>query len=205
METALTSSSATSMRMELRSSSHSRTTSPHPRQMTSYSARKTLLFLFVLECVLLVHPYATAQDQPAQPAPPTAQDQPTKPEGQPSSPDTQRHFRRTPTLDEQLKTLTDRLNLDATQQGMVKIILERRQSELLDVYKNQSLSAIDRFNAMKEVHERANDRISRLLNPEQSKKFDLMRHHTPQPQDPAKSDRPPSARSANPTPARSDN
>lgn len=167
---------------------------------TSHSARKAMLFLFVLECVLFVHSYGTAQDQPAQPAPPTTQNQPTKPEGQPSSPDTQRRFRRTPTLDEQLKTLTDRLNLDATQQSMVKVILERRQSELLDVHKNPSLSAVDRFNAMKEVHERANDRISRLLNPEQSKKFDLMRHHAPQPKSLAKPDNQSSAKAANPPP-----
>jgi hypothetical protein len=172
--------------------------------MTSYSARKAPFFLFALECVLLVRPYGAAQDQPTQPAPPTTQNQPSKPEGQPSSPDTQRRVRRNPTLDEQLKILTDRLSLDATQQGMVKIILEHRQSELLDVYKNQSLSAVDRFNAMKEVHERANDRISHLLNPEQSKKFDLMRHHTPPPQNPTRSNSPPSARSANPTPERSD-
>lgn len=98
---------------------------------------------------------------------------------QPAAPETQRLIRRTPTLDEQLKTLTQRLDLDSTQQGMVKIILERRQAELLDVHKNDSLSAIDRFNAMKAVHERANDRIARLLNPEQSKKFEQMRNHTP--------------------------
>jgi hypothetical protein len=150
--------------------------------MTAYSARKAPFFLFALECVLLVRPYGAAQDQPTQPAPPTTQNQPSTPGGQPSSPDTQRRVRRNPTLDEQLKILTDRLSLDATQQGMVKIILEHRQSELLDVYKNQSLSAVDRFNAMKAVHERAYDRIGHLLNPEQSKKFELMRpHDTPLP------------------------
>src|ERR1700756_5457214 len=99
------------MRMELRSSSQSRIASPRPRQMTSYSARKAPFFLFALECVLLVRPYGAAQDQPAQPAPPTTQNQPSTPEGQPSSPDTQRRVRRNPTLDEQLKILTDRLSL----------------------------------------------------------------------------------------------
>jgi hypothetical protein len=140
--------------------------------MTSRLARKAFFFFLVLELFPLVGPRAGAQDQPTNA---TAQDRPT-------APDTQPRGRRTPSLDDQLKTLTDRLNLDATQQGMVKVILEHRQSELLDVYKNQSLSAVDRFNAMKAVHERANDRISRILNPEQSKKFDLLRPHaTPLP------------------------
>jgi hypothetical protein len=167
--------------------------------MTSHSARRALLVLLIVECLLLERPRATAQDQPIQ------QNQPTSPDSQQTAPDAQRRGRRSPSLDDQLKILTDRLNLDATQQGMVKVILERRQSELLDVHKNPSLSAVDRFNAMKEVHERANDRISHLLNPEQSKKFDLMRHHTPAPQNPAKPNSQPSARTANPTPERSDN
>jgi glucose/arabinose dehydrogenase len=153
--------------------------------MTAHSDRKAFLVLLALACLLLARTSATAQEQPTAPAQDqqshaATQQQPAHAPGpdQQAAPDTQRRARHLPTLDEQLKILTDRLNLDATQQGMVKIILERRQSELLDVYKNQSLSAVDRFNAMKAVHDRAYDRIGRLLNPEQSKKFELMRPHT---------------------------
>src|SRR5215469_3046541 len=170
--------------------SSSRTTSNQgsvPRHMTSHPVRKALLFIVALMCLQLSHPRATAQDPPnavdrQQTAP--AQNQPSHATAldQPAVPDTQHHVRHIPTLDEQLKTFTDRLNLDRTQQGMVKIILERRQSELFDVYKNQSLSAVDRFNAVKAVHERAYDGIGHLLNPEQSKKFELIRPHaTPLP------------------------
>jgi hypothetical protein len=155
------------------------------RPTTARLSKKAFVFFLVLECFLLARPRATAQDQQA-------------------APDRQHRVRHSPTLDDQLKTLTDSLNLDSTQQGMVKIILERRQSELLDVHKNQSLSAVDRFNAVKAVHERANDRISHILNPEQSKKFDLMRHHAPTPQAPAKPDHQPSA-TAKQSPEKSDN
>jgi hypothetical protein len=96
-----------------------------------------------------------------------------------NKPQTPRHIHPAVTIDDQLKTLTQRLELDATQQSMVKIIVERRQAELRDVFKNNSLSAVDRFNAVRAVHERANDRIAHILNPEQAKKFDQMRSHTP--------------------------
>ena len=139
--------------------------------MTSHSVKK-VVFLLVVELFPLVYCRAVVQNQQTSPG---AQDQQSAPEGQ-------RRGRHVPTLDEQLKALTDRLNLDATQQGMVKVILERRQSELLDVHKDQSLSAVDRFHAMKAVYDRAYDRIGRVLNPEQSKKFELMRpHSTPLP------------------------
>jgi hypothetical protein len=98
---------------------------------------------------------------------------------QPSPPTTPHRIHRMPTLDEQLKMLTQRLDLDSMQHRMVKAILEHRQAELLDVFRNNSLSAVDRFNAIKAVHDRANDRIAHLLNPEQAKKFDQMRNHIP--------------------------
>ena len=109
----------------------------------------------------------------------SAQEQPSTAEGQPLTPQAPRRIHRAMTVDDQLKALTERLDLDSTQQSMVKIILQRCQVELLDVHKNDSLSAVDRFNAMKAVHEKANDRIAHLLNPDQSKKFDQMRNHTP--------------------------
>jgi len=172
--------------------------------MTSRLARKAFFFFLILELFLLAGPRATAQDEQT---PAAAQDQQTRAgaQAQQTAPNGQHRVRHLSTLDDQLKTLTDRLNLDSTQQSMVKVILEHRQTELFDVVKNQSLSAVDRFNAVKAVHERADDRISRILNPEQSKKFDLMRHHAPSPQSPAKLDNQPSAKSANQPSEKSDN
>jgi hypothetical protein len=119
------------------------------------------LFLYATFAIYVcAHPDASAQDQR-------------------SAPQTPRSIHRAVTIDDQLKTLTQHLDLDATQQSMVKIILQRRHAELRDVFRNDSLSAVDRFNAVKDVHERANDRIAHILNPEQAKKFDQMRSHTP--------------------------
>jgi hypothetical protein len=122
--------------------------------------RKILIFLLVLGTHLVKRSHANAQDAPAVPVP-------------------RQSVRHIPTLEDQVKSLTQRLNLDANQQAMVKIILERRQTELLEVYKDGSLSAVDRFAALKAVHERSDDRISRILNADQLKKFDQMRNHTP--------------------------
>ena len=137
----------------------------------SPGTRKLFLYAtFVL--YLCVLPGASAQDSPSAPLD-------ASPKERPGTPQSPHRIRRPTTIDDQVKSLTQRLDLDTTQQSMVKIILERSQTELLDVFKDGSLSAVDRFNAMKAVHETANDRIARILNPEQAKKFEAMRNHTP--------------------------
>jgi hypothetical protein len=156
--------------MELKSSNRNARASVFPvpkKEMILGITRRTVLLgiTFVISVGLYTHV--------------SAQDRPNTPEGQPNRAQAPRRIHRGMTVDDQLKALTQRLALDSTQQSMVKIILQRCQVELLDVYKNDALSAVDRFNLMKAVHEKANDRIARLLNPEQSKKFDLMRNHTP--------------------------
>jgi hypothetical protein len=123
-------------------------------------SRKILIFLLVLGVHVVEHSHANAQDAT-------------------SVPRARQSARHIPSLEDQVKSLTQRLSLDSNQQAMVKIILERRQTELLEVYKDGSLSAVDRFAALKAVHERSDDRISRILNADQFKKFDQTRNHTP--------------------------
>jgi len=121
---------------------------------------KILIFLLVLGMHLVEQTHADAQDARSVPAP-------------------RQSVRRIPTLEDQVKSLTERLNLDSNQQAMVKIILNRRQTELLEVYQDGWLSAVDRFAALKAVHETSDDRISRILNADQLKKFNQTRNHTP--------------------------
>jgi Spy/CpxP family protein refolding chaperone len=79
-------------------------------------------------------------------------------------------------LEDLVKNLTQTLSLDATQQAKVKAILEYRQMQLHRVSEDKSLSAVDRFAAIKEIHKRADDQIGRILNPEQASKFEQSRH-----------------------------
>jgi hypothetical protein len=92
------------------------------------------------------------------------------------------HYRRgqLPTLDDQLKKLTTELNLDPLQQSNVKAILDRRQIQLMRVRNDASLSAVDRFYAMKAVHEKADEQIRAILNADQASKFDQL-HPRPVP------------------------
>lgn len=86
------------------------------------------------------------------------------------------HYRRqVPSLDDQVKKLTQELNLDLAQQTKVKTILEHRQIQLRLLFNDASLSAVNRFNAMKAVHEKSDEQIRRILNVDQASKFDQLR------------------------------
>lgn len=87
--------------------------------------------------------------------------------------------RRAQTLDVQVKKLTDELKLDSTQQARVKAILLNREIRLREVFKNDSLSAVDRFAAVKTIQERSNEQITRILTAEQGATFDQLRHGAP--------------------------
>jgi Spy/CpxP family protein refolding chaperone len=92
------------------------------------------------------------------------------------------HARRAATVEDQVKMLTEKLNLDSSQQTKVKAILENRQDQVHRIAENASLSAVDRFNAIKAVRERSEEQIGRILTPEQTTKFDQFRHRPPQAQ-----------------------
>ena len=87
----------------------------------------------------------------------------------------QPHRRKLPSLEDQLKRYTEVLSLDSSQQTKVKMILERRQTQLRRVHDDTSLSAVDRFSAMQALHEQSDEQIRRILNPEQASKFEEIR------------------------------
>jgi hypothetical protein len=87
----------------------------------------------------------------------------------------QPHRRKLPSLEDQLKRYTEVLSLDSVQQAKVKAILDHRQIQLRRVYDDGSLSAVDRFNAIRTLHEQSDDLIRKILNPEQASKFEQLR------------------------------
>jgi hypothetical protein len=72
---------------------------------------------------------------------------------------------------EELDRLTTQLHLSADQQARVKIILDRRQAEMLRLRGADSLTATDRFTKLEAVKRDALEKISALLSDEQRKVF----------------------------------
>jgi protein CpxP len=79
-----------------------------------------------------------------------------------------------PTIDDQIKHLTRKLNLSADQQAKVKPILEDQRNQMEQIRSDSSMSREDRFSKMQSIHESANSQIKGVLNEDQQKKFDEM-------------------------------
>lgn len=77
-----------------------------------------------------------------------------------------------PSVDDQLKNMTDRLNLTADQQAKIKPILEDTHSQAQTLMNDNSLSQDDRRSKMHSLHESSSAKIRDVLNDDQKKKFD---------------------------------
>lgn len=76
--------------------------------------------------------------------------------------------------DQQLATLTQKLNLTTDQQTEIKPILVDRQQKLHALMQNQSLSQDDRRSQAKSVMSDSNSRIEAVLTGDQKQKFEAM-------------------------------
>ena len=77
-------------------------------------------------------------------------------------------------VDDQVKRMTKKLNLNDDQQSKVKGILENQQTQMQQLRNDSSVSRDDRFSKMREIHENSNSQIRATLNDDQQKKFDEM-------------------------------
>lgn len=79
-----------------------------------------------------------------------------------------------PSVDDQVKTLTEKLSLTDDQQGKVKTILEDTRSQMVKVMQDDSMSREDKMAKGRSLREAANGKIRDLLTDDQKKKFDDM-------------------------------
>lgn len=79
-----------------------------------------------------------------------------------------------PSVDDQVKTLTEKLSLTDDQQGKVKTILEDTRSQMMKVMQDDSMSREDKMAKGRSLREAANGKIRDLLTDDQKKKFDDM-------------------------------
>jgi len=77
-----------------------------------------------------------------------------------------------PSVDDQLKNLTDRLSLTDDQQAKIKPILEDQRTQMQSLMKDDSLSPDDRRAKGRSIRESTDTKIRDILTDDQKKKYD---------------------------------
>jgi len=80
-----------------------------------------------------------------------------------------------PSVDDQIKHLTQKLSLTDDQQAKLKPILEDQRKQMEQVHNDSSLSREDRFSKMQQLRTSGDTQIKAVLTADQQKKFDQMR------------------------------
>lgn len=79
-----------------------------------------------------------------------------------------------PSVDDQLKNLTERLSLTSDQQAKIKPILEDTHAQMAKITQDDSASREDKMSRMRSLHETASGKVREVLTDDQKKKFDDM-------------------------------
>ncbi len=79
---------------------------------------------------------------------------------------------RPPSIDDRVKVLAKKLDLNETQQAAVKKILEQRQQETLRLRLDSSITGSVRIERFRALQDDTVERIRAVLNEEQRKKYD---------------------------------
>ena len=90
----------------------------------------------------------------------------------PQGGDDQGRRRGMPSVEDQLKGLTERLGLNDDQQAKVKTILEDTRSQMGKIMQDESMSREDKMAKGRTLREAGNAKIREVLTDEQKKKFD---------------------------------
>jgi periplasmic protein CpxP/Spy len=83
--------------------------------------------------------------------------------------------RQMPSVDDQIKHMTKKLNLTADQQTKLKPILEDQRTQMEKIHSDSSLSREDRMSKMQDLRQSSDTQIKSLLTDDQQKNFDKMR------------------------------
>jgi periplasmic protein CpxP/Spy len=131
-----------------------------------YSLMRSKLFTLALSSAMtLCIGSAVVAQEPA--APPPDQAQPGPGAGGP------RHM----DPDQQLKHLTNTLDLSADQQSQIKPILVDRDQQMQAVFADQSLAQPDRRTKARSIMQESNGKIEAILNDQQKQKYEEMQQH----------------------------
>ena len=81
---------------------------------------------------------------------------------------------RPPSIDDQVRVLSDQLNLTADQQAKVKTVLEDQHTQATSIVQDSSLQRDDKIQKIHALRESTISKVRTSLNDDQKKKFDLM-------------------------------
>ncbi|HWS17993.1 MAG TPA: hypothetical protein VN223_08255 [Candidatus Elarobacter sp.] len=104
------------------------------------------------------------QDQNAQPG----QQQPAAPQSQGSS------VAGRPSIDDQVQSLSQQLNLSADQQAKVKTALEDQHTQAMNIVQDNSMAREDKIQKIHAIREGTINKVRTTLNDDQKKKFDAL-------------------------------
>ena len=111
--------------------------------------------------------------QPSQAQP--GQDQNAQPGQQPgTATQSQSSSMGRPSIDDQVQSLAQQLNLSADQQAKVKTALEDQHSQAMNVVQDNSMSRDDKIQKIHTIRQGTIDKVRTALNDDQKKKFDAL-------------------------------
>lgn len=115
--------------------------------------------------------------QPSQPSTQPSQTQPGQDQGaqpgaatQPQSPSAAGR----PSIDDQVQSLAQQLNLSADQQAKVKTALEDQRTSAMNVVQDNSMTRDDKIQKIHTIREGTINKVRTALNDDQKKKFDTL-------------------------------
>jgi hypothetical protein len=118
--------------------------------------------------------------QPSQPSTQPSQAQPGQDQNaqpgqqQPQSGQTSGQMAARPSIDDQVQSLAQQLNLSADQQAKVKTALEDQHTQAMTVVQDSSMSRDDKIQKIHTIREGTINKVRSALNDDQKKKFDVM-------------------------------
>jgi hypothetical protein len=144
-------------------------------------------FLFALGA-FAQYPAGGQSTQPMQPQPQAQQPmQPSQPSTQPSQPGQDQNAQPgaatqpqspsaagRPSIDDQVQSLAQQLNLSADQQAKVKTALEDQHTQAMNVVQDNAMSRDDKIQKIHTIREGTINKVRTALNDDQKKKFDTM-------------------------------
>ena len=147
-------------------------------------------FLFALGA-FAQYPAGGQGTQPMQPQPQAQQPmQPSQPSTQPSQPgqdqnaqpgqqpgaanQSQSSSMGRPSIDDQVQSLAQQLNLSADQQAKVKTALEDQHTQAMNIVQDNSMSRDDKIQKIHSIREGTINKVRTALNDDQKKKFDTL-------------------------------
>ena len=141
-------------------------------------------FLFAVGAFALLQYPSGSQPQAPQggmhPSQPSPNQQPGQPSQDPNAQPGQQPSQSSPsssgapTIDDQVRSLSDQLNLSPDQQAKVKTALEEQHTQAMSIVQDNSMPREDKISKIHGLRETTINKVRTALNDDQKKKFDAM-------------------------------